>query len=48
LGVAGAILALPAAAMLQALAGQWGRRHDVVENELTALTVPGRRADRAS
>jgi predicted PurR-regulated permease PerM len=48
LGVAGAILALPAAAMLQALAGQWGQRHDVVENELTALTVPGRRADRAS
>ena len=43
LGVAGAILALPAAAMLQALAGQWGERHDVIEDELTAVTVPGRR-----
>ena len=35
LGVAGAVLALPAAAMLQALAGEWGQRHDVVESELT-------------
>lgn len=47
LGVAGAILALPAAAMLQALAGEWGQRHDVIESELTAVTVPGRRQDRA-
>jgi predicted PurR-regulated permease PerM len=48
LGVAGAILALPAAAMLQALAGEWGHRHEVIESELTAVTVPGRRSDRAS
>jgi hypothetical protein len=34
--------------MLQALAGEWGQRHEVVENELTTLTVPGRRRDRAS
>lgn len=43
LGVAGAILALPAAAMLQAIAGEWGERHEVVESELTELTAPGRR-----
>jgi predicted PurR-regulated permease PerM len=42
LGVAGAILALPAAAMLQAIAGEWGERHEVIESELTALTVPAR------
>jgi len=39
---------LPAAAMLQALAGEWGQRPDVIEDELTTVTVPGRRADRAS
>jgi predicted PurR-regulated permease PerM len=43
LGAAGAILALPAAAMLQARAGQWGQRHEVIESELTALTLPGKR-----
>jgi predicted PurR-regulated permease PerM len=48
LGVAGAVLALPAAAMLQALAGEWGQRHEVIESELTALTAHGRRSDRAS
>jgi predicted PurR-regulated permease PerM len=48
LGVAGAVLALPAAAMLQALAGEWGHRHEVIESELTALTAHGRRSDRAS
>ncbi|HUF97425.1 MAG TPA: AI-2E family transporter [Ilumatobacter sp.] len=37
LGVAGAILALPAAAMLQAITGGWGERHEVVANELTEL-----------
>ena len=37
LGVAGAILALPAAAMLQAIIGGWGERHEVVESELTEL-----------
>jgi predicted PurR-regulated permease PerM len=43
LGGAGAILALPAAAMLQALAGEWGERHEVIESELTDLSVPIRR-----
>jgi predicted PurR-regulated permease PerM len=43
LGGAGAILALPAAAMLQALAGEWGERHEVIESELTDLSVPLRR-----
>ena len=43
LGAAGAILALPAAAMTQALIGEWGDRHEVVEDQLTELSVPGRR-----
>jgi predicted PurR-regulated permease PerM len=43
LGAAGAVLALPAAAMLQAISGEWGERHDVIDDELTALSVPGRR-----
>ncbi len=42
LGAAGAILALPAAAMTQALIGEWGDRHEVVEDQLTELSVPGR------
>jgi predicted PurR-regulated permease PerM len=37
LGIAGAILALPAAAMLQAIIGGWGERHAVVSSELTDL-----------
>jgi predicted PurR-regulated permease PerM len=37
LGVVGAILALPAAAMTQALISEWGDRYDVVENELTSV-----------
>ncbi len=37
LGVAGAILALPAAAMLQAIIGGWGERHEVVVSDLTEL-----------
>jgi predicted PurR-regulated permease PerM len=40
LGVVGAILALPAAAMAQAFAGAWGRRWDVVENDLTYVAPP--------
>jgi predicted PurR-regulated permease PerM len=44
LGVAGAILALPAAAMMQAIAGEWGERYEVIENRLTELTAPGTRA----
>jgi predicted PurR-regulated permease PerM len=43
LGAAGAVLALPAAAMLQAVSGEWGERHAVVTDELTELRVPGRR-----
>jgi predicted PurR-regulated permease PerM len=41
LGAVGAILALPAAAMAQALLSELGPRHDVVDNELTK--VPERR-----
>ncbi|MEX0848259.1 MAG: AI-2E family transporter [Ilumatobacteraceae bacterium] len=44
LGPVGAVLALPAAAMAQALIGSAGNRYDVVDNHLTA--VPGRRAGR--
>ena len=43
LGGAGAILALPAAAMLQALVGEWGERHEVVASELTEVNAPVRR-----
>lgn len=37
LGPAGAILALPFSAMFQALASEWGRRHEVIDSELTML-----------
>jgi predicted PurR-regulated permease PerM len=37
IGPVGAILALPAAAMLQALATDWGARHDVIDSPLTRL-----------
>lgn len=40
LGAIGAILALPGAAMAQALAGNWGRRYDIVDDELAAATAP--------
>lgn len=40
LGAVGAILALPAAAMLQALLGASGRRYEVVDNHLVAVLVP--------
>jgi predicted PurR-regulated permease PerM len=39
LGAVGAVLALPAAAMAQALVSQWGERHEVVENVLTTVGV---------
>lgn len=48
LGGAGAILALPAAAMLQAIAGEWGVRHEVVSSELTDLGVPAPRSSKRS
>ena len=41
LGPIGAILALPAAAMVQALVGGWGQRYDVVDSHLTDVTKPG-------
>ncbi|MEO6651375.1 MAG: AI-2E family transporter [Ilumatobacteraceae bacterium] len=37
LGVAGALLALPAAAMMQAIIGDWGERHEVIENSLLEI-----------
>ncbi len=42
LGPVGAILALPAAAMMQALASEWGDRFDVVDSHLTAIPAPKR------
>ena len=42
LGPIGAILALPAAAMMQALAGEAGRRYEVIDNDLTAIRQPRR------
>ena len=47
LGGAGAILALPAAAMMQAIVGEWGERHDVVTSELTDVSVPVKRRVRS-
>ena len=40
LGPVGAVLALPAAAMAQALIGSWGPRHDVVDDELVRMPAP--------
>jgi predicted PurR-regulated permease PerM len=45
LGPIGALLALPAAAVLQAFASTFGERHEVVESELTAER-PAKRARR--
>ena len=42
LGAVGAILALPAAAMMQALASEWGQRYDVIDNHLTSVAPPRR------
>jgi predicted PurR-regulated permease PerM len=42
LGAVGAILALPAAAMVQALASEWGQRYDVVDSHLTTIQQPRR------
>jgi predicted PurR-regulated permease PerM len=39
LGAVGAVLALPAAAMVQALASGWGSRHEVVDSPLTAIRL---------
>ena len=40
LGPAGAVLALPTAAMAQALISEWGARHDVIDSPLTAVSEP--------
>ena len=40
LGFVGALLALPAAAMVQALASEWGRRYEVVDSHLTTIQMP--------
>lgn len=39
LGAVGAILAIPAAAMIQALISQAGERHEVIESDLTEVSV---------
>jgi predicted PurR-regulated permease PerM len=40
LGFVGALLALPAAAMVQALVSEWGNRYDVVDSHLTNVPPP--------
>lgn len=40
LGFVGALLALPAAAMIQAIASEWGNRYDVMNSHLTNLPLP--------
>ena len=40
MGFIGAILALPAAAMAQAVVSEWGGRHEVVESPLTSIVEP--------
>ncbi len=47
LGPVGAVLALPGAAMIQAIAGEWGTRHEVVESPLTYVVPPKERIRRA-
>jgi predicted PurR-regulated permease PerM len=44
LGLVGAILALPGAAMVQAFISEWGHRYDVVDSHLT--TIPPSRQER--
>jgi len=46
LGAVGAILAIPAAAMIQALISQTGERHEVVKSDLTELRQRLRRRQR--
>ena len=48
LGAVGAILALPAAAMAQALAGEWGHRYDVMDSHLTVVQPPKKSPGSAS
>ena len=46
LGAVGAVLAIPAAAMIQALISQSGTRHEVIDTHLTAIVPRRRRSDR--
>jgi predicted PurR-regulated permease PerM len=48
LGGVGAVLALPAAAMAQALISDWGVRHEVIDNPLTRMPVRRTRKVRAA
>lgn len=47
LGPVGAILALPAAAMMQAVISSWGVRHEVIDAPLTRMAHPSLRTKRA-
>ena len=46
LGAVGAVLAIPAAAMVQALVGNSGQRHEVIVNDLTVIKPRLRRQQR--
>lgn len=48
LGPVGAILALPAVAMGQALFSSWGTRHEVIEDRLTTVEVRKKKRERKS
>lgn len=48
LGPVGAILALPAVAMGQALFSSWGTRHEVIEDRLTTIEVRKKKKERKS
>jgi predicted PurR-regulated permease PerM len=47
LGPVGAVLALPAAAMIQAIASEWGTRHEVIQSPLTHVEPVKERVRRA-
>jgi predicted PurR-regulated permease PerM len=46
LGAVGALLAIPAAAMAQAVASNWGERHEVIRSDLTHVTADEPRLSR--
>lgn len=46
LGPIGAVLALPGAAMMQALSASWGIKHDVIEDPLTLIVPPAPKRQR--
>jgi predicted PurR-regulated permease PerM len=47
LGPLGAVIALPASAMIQALASSWGTRHEVIDDELVRVVEKPMRQKRA-